>query len=374
MDGRTRPLGLCCPGPAACEPSGRGHHPHPRPRPGVASSFPRAAPRHRPTPPGRARTRARNRSASRVRDGSRAVCGVSRFVARRSLDEESPDSGEMSSRHPTANRRRRGAGSLTPASPRRAVGRRTPIRACPSGTPPHAATTRGPPPSPNIATTLSRLAVSLVKCPTNARLPRRHQQPSRRLRRRYGCDAGAVRPHRRGLRRPAGQVPRGADPAPPGRHRGRPPLDGRIGCRGRRDRHLPGQPAQARRVGSRGPHARDQPQGGRDRAQGRRRGAVRRGLDRPDRPPARLGRPDPRADHVPRALRGLRRAGAGPPRGRRRPADHRDRAGHPRGQGVDLRRPRGVQARRALRADPGVASRCCRRAARCSSAPTSRAR
>ena len=36
----------------------------------------------------------------------------------------------------------------------------------------------------------------------------------------------------------------------------------------------------------------------------------------------------------------------GPARGRRRPAHHRDRAGHPRGQGRDLRRPRGVQAAR----------------------------
>ena len=46
---------------------------------------------------------------------------------------------------------------------------------------------------------------------------------------------------------------------------------------------------------------------------------------------------------------GLRRAGPGPARGRRRPADHRDRAGHPRGQGRDLRRPRGVQDRPAAR-------------------------
>ena len=43
---------------------------------------------------------------------------------------------------------------------------------------------------------------------------------------------------------------------------------------------------------------------------------------------------------------GLHRAGAGPARGRRRPADHRDRAGHPRGQGRDLRHARGVQDRR----------------------------
>ena len=39
----------------------------------------------------------------------------------------------------------------------------------------------------------------------------------------------------------------------------------------------------------------------RDRPQGGRRGALRRRLDRPDRPPARLRRPDARADHLPRA-------------------------------------------------------------------------
>ena len=39
----------------------------------------------------------------------------------------------------------------------------------------------------------------------------------------------------------------------------------------------------------------------------------------------------------------LRRAGGGPAHRRRRPADHRDRSGHPRGQGRDIRRPRGVR-------------------------------
>ena len=68
---------------------------------------------------------------------------------------------------------------------------------------------------------------------------------------------------------------------------------------------------------------------------------------------------------------GLRRAGPGPARGRRRPADHRDRAGHPRGQGRRLRRARGVQAHRPRDADPDLASRCCPTAARCCWAPTS---
>ena len=54
-------------------------------------------------------------------------------------------------------------------------------------------------------------------------------------------------------------------------------------------------------------------------------------------------------DPLPRARRGVRRAGAGPARGRRRPDHHRDRAGHPRGQGRDLRRPRGVHGSPAAR-------------------------
>ena len=60
-----------------------------------------------------------------------------------------------------------------------------------------------------------------------------------------------------------------------------------------------------------------------------------------------------------------------PGRGRRRPRHRRDRAGHPRGQGRDLRHPRGVQDHRPRGPDPGLASRCCPRAARCCSAPTS---
>ena len=52
------------------------------------------------------------------------------------------------------------------------------------------------------------------------------------------------------------------------------------------------------------------------------------------------------------AGRGLRRTGTRPGRGRRRPDHHRDRAGHPRGQGGDLRRPRGLRGDGAGAADP----------------------
>ncbi len=78
-------------------------------------------------------------------------------------------------------------------------------------------------------------------------------------------------------------LPRGADPQPAGRHRGRAHVDGRGGRGGRGDRHVPGVAAQARGVGARRAHVRDQRQGGADRAQGRRRGPLRGRLDRPDR-------------------------------------------------------------------------------------------
>ncbi len=105
--------------------------------------------------------------------------------------------------------------------------------------------------------------------------------------------------------------------------------------------------------------ARDQRQGRADRPQGGRRGALRRRLDRADRLPARLRRPDPRRHLLRPPGRGLRRAGARPGRRRRRPDHHRDRAGHPRGQGGDLRRPRGVRRRPAARCRSRPASRCC---------------
>jgi len=147
-------------------------------------------------------------------------------------------------------------------------------------------------------------------------------------------------------------VPRGARAAPPRRDRGRPRGDARRRCAGRRDRHLPGLAAETGRVGSRRPHARSQREGSPDRAQSGRRVALRRRLDRPDRLPARVRRPDARQHLLPRARRRLRRAGERTRRGRRRPAHHRDGAGHPRGQGRHLRRARGVQGDRHHAADP----------------------
>ena len=170
----------------------------------------------------------------------------------------------------------------------------------------------------------------------------------------------------------AGQVPRGARPEPPRRDPGRARVDAERGRRGRRDRHLPGQSPEARGVGARRAHARDQHEGRADRPRGRGRGPLRGRLDRPDRPPARERRPDPREDHLPRARRGLHRAGAGPDRGRRRPA----RSSRPRRTSSRSRQRSSARARPSR--PPGArcrsrrASRSSRTAARCSSAPTSR--
>ena len=150
-----------------------------------------------------------------------------------------------------------------------------------------------------------------------------------------------------------GKLPRGARVEPPGRDRGRPCLDDRGGRRGARDRHVPGQPDQARRVGPRRARAGDQQGGRRDRPQGRRAGPLRRGIDRADGVPPRLRRPHARRHQLRQARRGLRRAGRRPDRGRRGPADHRDPAGHPRDQGGDLRSARGLQAHGCDAADPG---------------------
>ena len=122
-----------------------------------------------------------------------------------------------------------------------------------------------------------------------------------------------------------------------------------AGARGRGDRHVPGLAPQARRVGPRRPHAtRSTARPPRSRA---RRSASTASSPARSARPATCPRPRTRrsADPLPRARRGLRRAGPGPARGRRRPADHRDRAGHPRGQGRHLRHARGVQATPAAR-------------------------
>ena len=178
------------------------------------------------------------------------------------------------------------------------------------------------------------------------------QRPRRRLRRRNGGDPRAVRPQPGRLRRAGGQMPRGAGAQPPRRDRGRPRLDAGGRRRRGRDRLLPGLAAEARRVGAGRGDAGGQPRRGGNRPPGGRRGPLRRRLDRADRLPARVRRPDPRRHLLRPPGRGLRRAGARPGRRRRRPDHDRDRAGHPRGQGGDLRRPRGVQADRPRAADP----------------------
>ena len=119
------------------------------------------------------------------------------------------------------------------------------------------------------------------------------------------------------------------------------------------------QPPEARGVGPRRAHARDQPKR-------RPRSPARR----PARTASSPGSIGP-TGHLPASddptlgkitFRELvdvfDRAGARPRRGRRRPDHHRDGAGHPRGQGRGLRRARGVQADRPGAADPvlGVAA------------------
>ena len=62
---------------------------------------------------------------------------------------------------------------------------------------------------------------------------------------------------------------------------------------------------------------------------------------------------------------------AGPDRRRRGSDHHRDRPGHPRGQGRRVRRARGVRRARVARCRSTPPSRCCPTAARCCSARTS---
>ena len=98
----------------------------------------------------------------------------------------------------------------------------------------------------------------------------------------------------------------------PGRDPGRARVDAGGRRRGARDRQLPGQPPEARGVGPRRPHARDQPARRRDRPRGGRREPLRGRLDRPDGAPARERRPDARAHHASASCDGLRGADARP--------------------------------------------------------------
>ena len=151
----------------------------------------------------------------------------------------------------------------------------------------------------------------------------------------------------------AGQVPRGARPQPAGRDPGRARVDDRGGRRGA-SRPTPSRPApQARGVGARRAHARDQPQGRRDRAQGRR--ASDRFVAGSIGPTGHLpASDDPTLGKITfrELVEVFTEQAPRPGRGRRRPDHHRDRAGHPRGEGRDLRRARGVQADRPHGADP----------------------
>ena len=151
---------------------------------------------------------------------------------------------------------------------------------------------RGPAPSANLATSLSRFAI--VACQWRATTSMRSSNRVVVFDGGMGATLEQFDLTEEDYGGLPGQVPRGARPPPARRDPGRPRVDGRGRRRGRRDRHLPGQPPQARRVGPRRAHARDQPQGRRDRPRGGRRGALRRRLDRPDRHAARLRRPDAR--------------------------------------------------------------------------------
>ena len=149
----------------------------------------------------------------------------------------------------------------------------------------------------------------------------------------------------------ARQVPRDSRAQPPRRDRGRPQLDASTPAR-TSSRPTPSRArGSSSRSGASPTHTLEiNPDGRADRAARRgRREPLRRRLDRPD--------------GLPAGLRGRRRSARsasasssrsspsrrGPGRGRRRPADPRDRPGHPRGQGRGLRRARGLQGHGARR-------------------------
>ena len=141
-------------------------------------------------------------------------------------------------------------------------------------------------------------------------------------------------------------MPRGARPPPARRHPGAARVDGRAPAP-RSSRPTPSRPRRLKlEEWGLGEHTlRDQPEGRRDRAQGRRRGPLRRRLDRPDRPPARLRRPDARRDHLRRARRDLHPAGPGPGPGGADLIIIETAQDILEVKAADLRRARGVQAR-----------------------------
>ena len=212
---------------------------------------------------------------------------------------------------------------------------------------------------PGPAVCLDTAVSRLPEIPASLRrMPRDYlaavRRARRRLRRRDGRDARGVRPHRRGLRRPrrASATRRSCSTAPTSSRactRSMVAAGAQV---------VETDTFQASRLKLEewglGEHTLEINVKAAEIARTRgRRGPLRRRLDRPDRPPPRLRRPDARPD--PRSASSstiFAEQAARPRAGRRRPADHRDRAGHPRGQGRDLRRPRGVQGGRPRRADP----------------------
>ena len=209
--------------------------------------------------------------------------------------------------------------------------------------------------------------------PTDTRLPRRGPRARRRLRRRHGRDAGAVRPDPEDYGGLAGKCHEALVLNRPDVIEGVHTSMLEAGAEVRRDRHLPGLAAEARRVGARRAHARDQ--------------HARR-----PRSPAR-----PRARRASSPARSARPASCPPPttrRSARSPSASSSRSSPSRRSGLveggaDLIIIETAQdilevkaaifgAREAFKAtgrdaaDPDLASRCCRRAARCCSAPTSR--
>ena len=166
-------------------------------------------------------------------------------------------------------------------------------------------------------------------------------------------------------------MPRGARAAPPRRDRGRPRRDARRRRAGGRDRHLPGLQTEARRVGPRRPHARDQRQSRPDRAQSGRRARASS--------PARSARPAscPHPTTRRSATSPSARSSTSSPSRREASSRAAPTCSSSRPRRTSSRsRPRSSararrSRRRARRCRSSAPSRCCPTAARCCSAPTS---